>query len=251
MLLSMKTRIDAMRLLAYFTANLVESAEKLSDPARQKVAQTRLDLMTPIVKAWLTETGFDTVSTAVQVHGGLGYMEEAGVAQLLRETRVHSIYEGTTGVQAMDLVGRKLVRDRGATAKALLADLSAIASELERHTDDSLRHCLPLMTDATRALEQATDWMVQRFVDDPQRALAGSVPYLDLFARVAGGWLLAQAALVARDASVANRYPNELLRAKAHVARFFADHYLAGAACRVHTITQGADAVVGPAIDWI
>ena len=131
MLLSMRAATEAMRALAYYAAAAIDHARRDPDPAQRARAQRRADLLIPVVKAWCTDIGVDVASIGVQVHGGMGYIEETGAAQHLRDARIAPIYEGTNGIQANDLVGRKLARDRGAAALALFAEIDATLAELE------------------------------------------------------------------------------------------------------------------------
>src|SRR3954451_23151475 len=190
MLLSMRAATEAMRALAYFAAAGIDASRRAGAGEAQFRAQRRADLLIPVVKAWCTDLGVEVASTGVQVHGGMGYIEETGAAQYLRDARIAPIYEGTNGIQANDLVGRKLGRDRGEAARELIAEMRATMAELGGL--DGIR--APLET-AIAALEQATEYLVGA---EPALAAAGSAPYLQLFGTVAGGWLMARLALAAR-----------------------------------------------------
>src|SRR3954462_3213809 len=189
MLLSMRAATDAMRALAYFAAAAIDASRSAADGEAQFKAQRRADLLIPVVKAWCTDLGVEVASTGIQVHGGMGYVEETGAAQYLRDARILPIYEGTNGIQANDLVGRKLARDGGAAARELFDEIRATLGELAAPELGPLHHRL---TDRLAALEYAPGrWGA----GDPAAAAAGSAPYLTLFGLVAGGWLTARMAL--------------------------------------------------------
>src|SRR5205814_8716110 len=189
MLLWMKAATEAMRALAYLAAAAIDAGRATTGEAQFR-AQRRADLRSPVVKAWCTDLGVEVASTGIQVHGGMGYIEETGAAQYLRDARIAPIYEGTNGIQANDLVGRKLGRDRGEAARELIAEMRATLAELGGL--DGIR--APLET-GIEALEEATEYLVAA---EPALAAAGSAPYLQLFGTVAGAWLMARLALAAR-----------------------------------------------------
>ena len=191
MLLTMKSHIEAMRALAYTGAAALDRAKRDPDPAARAKAQARIDLMTPIIKAWLTDCGCEIASLGVQVHGGMGFIEETGAAQHYRDARILPIYEGTNGIQAIDLIGRKVLRDGGDAAKALFNEIRADLKD----DDNAPAHAA---LTALKDLEAATDWLVERGAADIQAAAAAASPYLRLFGMVAGGWLMARADAAAR-----------------------------------------------------
>jgi alkylation response protein AidB-like acyl-CoA dehydrogenase len=232
MLLSMRAATEAMRALAYFAAAAIDTSRRSDDGAAQFRAQRRADLLIPVVKAWCTDLGVEIASTGIQVHGGMGYIEETGAAQYLRDARIAPIYEGTNGIQANDLVGRKLGRDQGETARELIAEMRASLAELDARELSPLHQPL---TDGIDALDRATASLVSA---EPAVAAAGSVPYLQLFGTVAGGWLMA------RVAAAALRHPAAgLAAAKLATARFYAEHFLARAPAYLPAITGGATVV--------
>jgi hypothetical protein len=195
MLLTMRSTIEAMRCLVYLNAESLDLARR-GDESRRELA----DLLVPITKGWCTDMGIEVTSLAVQIHGGMGYVEETGVAQHYRDARIPPIYEGTNGIQAMDLVGRKLPMRGGGVVKDLLARIADGAS--------------PALADAAAAVGEATDWLLEHGLADPADALAGSVPYLRMWGVTVGGWLLAQSAAAAPDGD------------KPAVSRFFDVHAL-------------------------
>ena len=232
MLLSMRAATDAMRAMAYFAAAAIDASRRAGDGQAQFRAQRRADLLIPVVKAWCTDLGVEVASIGIQVHGGMGYIEETGAAQYLRVARITPIYEGTNGIQANDLVGRKLGRDQGEAARELIAEMRASLAEL--HAGE-LRVVRQRLTDATAALDTATMHLVGV---EPAIAAAGSVPYLELFGTVLGGWL------TARVAAAALRQPAaELRAAKLATARFYAEHFLARAPSYLPAIMGGATVV--------
>jgi alkylation response protein AidB-like acyl-CoA dehydrogenase len=236
MLLWMRSATEAMRSLAYYAAALIDRARRHPDAAKRSRAQGRADLLIPVVKAWCTDLGVAVASTGIQVHGGMGYIEETGAAQHLRDARITPIYEGTNGIQAGDLVGRKLARDRGEAVRALVAETGATAAALER-ADGSLAAIAGPLQAGLTTLETAT----VRLVDsDPAAAAAGSAPYLQLFGIVCAGWLLARQALAADRLLTAGEGDPAFLRAKIATARFFAEHFLALAPGHLPGVLGGA-----------
>jgi len=186
-LMSMRCRIEAMRALIYEGAFALDRAAKLPAGTEQKVAQGRIDLLIPLIKAWCSDTGFEIASDALQVHGGMGYIEETGIAQHLRDARIAMIYEGTNGIQALDLVGRKLPAGSGAHVASLFDELQ---SDLVKLGEGSVKERL---TSAFATLRDATAWITDE-ANDTEDRLAGATPYLRLFATTLGGFLLARAA---------------------------------------------------------
>ena len=211
---------------------------------RAREHQTLIDLLTPIVKAWCTDVGCEVASTGVQVHGGMGFIEETGAAQHFRDARIHPIYEGTNGIQANDLVGRKLMRDGGEAARAFIASMQALDKELAAAKGEDLAAIRRGLKDRLGTLGQATDWMVQTFPKDVRLAAAGAVPYLNLFGNVATGWLMAKSALAATKALAAGAGHAPFYEAKLATCRFFADLYLPRSAGLLHAITEGGGKVM-------
>jgi acyl-CoA dehydrogenase len=234
MLLSMRAGSEATRALAYYAAGMIDRSCGDPDADARARAQRRVDLLIPVVKAWSTDVGLDACSTNIQVHGGMGFIEETGAAQHLRDARITLIYEGTNGIQANDLVGRKLVRDAGAAVRELVADMRATAAELGGAA--ALRTPLGAGIDA---LEAASAHLLAQFPADPASALAGSVPYLRLVGIVAGGWLMAKSALVA-ERRLGEGGDRRFLEAKLATAQFYAEHVLAQAPALLPAIAGGA-----------
>lgn len=235
MLMSMRSRIEAMRALAYVTAAAQDNAHGNPDEAARKRGQAFADLMIPVVKGWSTESAIDIASLGVQVHGGMGFIEETGAAQHLRDARITAIYEGTTAIQANDLIGRKIAREQGATIKAVIADMRADAAKL----DSELAGIGARQQAGIDAVEKAVDWIVANFKGDPKATHAGAVPFLFLLGIVAGGWQMGRAAVIARN-RIAAGDADPFWAAKLATTRFFADHFLTQAAGLAESVVAGA-----------
>lgn len=242
MLMSMKAQTEAMRALAYFAAAVLDRAKRHPDEQERRGHQALIDLLTPIVKGWCTEQSVEVATTGIQVHGGMGFVEETGAAQFLRDARITTIYEGTTGIQANDLIGRKVAFEQGATAKAVIAAMRAVDGELAKHAE--LAAIRASLTAGIRAVEEATDWLVATYPADAKAAAASAVPYLKLFGIVAGGWQMARAALIAQSRLETKEGDADFYRAKLVTAHFYADHILPQAAALRHTVVNGADSVL-------
>ncbi len=240
MLLTMKAYIEAMRALLYTTAVSIDLALHHHDRAEREARRELVDLLTPISKAWCTDLGVDLTSIGLQVHGGMGYVEETGVAQYLRDSRIAPIYEGTNGIQAIDLVTRKVPMRGGAVVADLLAQMEAIGPELAA-AGPELAGVRSALANGVSALREATDWIMSRGLAEPNDALAGATPYLRLSGLVIGGWLLARSALAAsrllRDAGGSDAV---FLREKIGTARFYTEQLLPQAASLLPAVTAGA-----------
>jgi 3-(methylthio)propanoyl-CoA dehydrogenase len=248
MLLLMKSQVEAMRVLAAATAAARDHAARHPEAAERERAQAFVELMIPVVKGWSTETGNDVASLGVQVHGGMGYIEETGAAQYLRDARITNIYEGTTGIQANDLVSRKIARDGGAAARAVIVDMRSVVAALEASGDDSLRAIAEALSDGVAALERCVGFVVANWRSDMRVVLAGAVPLLGLFGRVAGGWQMARAALLAHERLAAYDSESAFYRAKVVSARFYADHVLSQSAGLAHAVCAGAVSTLDEAL---
>ena len=241
MLLTMKAGTEAMRALALYAAFQLDIAEHDADAGERARGQRRADLLIPIVKGWSTELGNELAWLGVQVHGGMGFVEETGAAQWLRDVRITTIYEGTTGIQAADLVGRKLARDNGAAMSELLADVEADLRSLASaapevaQVRESLLAVLPV-------LQRAVARGLELHAADPAQALAVSVPLVKLCGFVLGGWLMARSAGAAAGLLAAGR-DRDFARAKLHTARFYVTNLLPQAQSLAAVIGGGAAAV--------
>jgi len=242
MLLSMKSRVEAMRVLAYTAALSLDAAHREAEEAARAAALLRAELLTPIVKGWCTEIAIDVTSTGIQVHGGMGFIEETGASQFLRDVRVASIYEGTTGIQSNDLIGRKLGRDKGAAMTMLLDELVA---DLQMPGVDQadVVAAKAAALEALALLRAATASILVQQAASPAAAMAVSVPYLMLCGTVIAGALLAQGAGVAAKALAGGSGEAAFYEAKLRTARFYADQVLPGAHGLARVVGSGAASV--------
>src|SRR5215467_10505977 len=239
MLLTMRALTRAARAICYATAVALDRAHRSSDEAARKAAHERASLLTPVAKAFATDIGIEVASLGVQVHGGMGNIEETGAAQHYRDARIASIYEGTNGIQAVDLVTRKLPLAGGAAIGAYLDELRATVAAVKATNDAAFGWTGVRLQDAVDALERATHWLLGSQRNDVDAALAGATPYLRLFALAAGGALLAEEALAAtrlggNGADAAGRTA---------IARFFAENVAVQAASLERTVVEAADSV--------
>ena len=228
MLLAMRCDAEAGRALLYYTAGQIDRARRTPDAQKRARYQARADLLIPIAKAWSTARGFEAASTNIQVHGGMGFIEETGAAQYLRDARISLIYEGTNGIQANDLLTRKLARDDGTALRDFIAEMRALDLTGFAPLEKPLR-------DGIDALEQASEELRSLYRSQPAVALAGAMPFLELFGTVSAGWLMTKAALAAsreRDA--------EFAAAKRVTAQFFAEQRLATAPGLLAAVAGGA-----------
>ncbi len=196
MLLTQKSLIEAMRALLYLEASLLDVADRHPDPEVANRSAERADLFTPVAKAWCTDLGVELTSLALQVHGGMGYVEETGVAQHMRDSRIAPIYEGTNGIQAIDLVSRKLPMREGGVITDLLEDVAVTVSALR---DAGMSGESEALDTANAAVKDATTWLLSRRSEDPDDALAGATPYLRMLGFTIGGWLLGREVLDLRE----------------------------------------------------
>jgi alkylation response protein AidB-like acyl-CoA dehydrogenase len=241
MLLTMKSLTEAARALTLYTAFQFDVAANSPDEPTRSAARARGELLTPIVKGWCTECGNEVCAIGVQVHGGMGFIEETGAAQYVRDVRITTIYEGTTGIQSNDLIGRKIGRDRGAAMSVLLADIEheLAALSVGDPVVDGIRKAA---LEAAGALRGATGALLQALATHPDAGMAVSVPYLKLCGYVLGGWLLAKsAAIAARHAGGAER---EFYAAKIRTAAFYAAQVLPTSAALARVVESGAASVI-------
>src|ERR1700722_19308331 len=240
MLLTMKSCIQAMRALGLYAAFELDIAEFDPDAQRRLHAQARVDLLIPVVKGWCTELGNELAGTGVQIHGGMGFIEETGAAQYMRDLRITTIYEGTTGIQANDLIGRKLGRDRGAAMDALILEMRSELDALEGG-DAVMRIIKHSTIEAAERLREATDAILEAFAAGQERSLAVAVPYLNLCGYVTGGWLLAKSAALAVERRAGAE--REFYEAKLATARFYAQQVLPRALALARIVQSGAASV--------
>ncbi len=251
MLMTMRALTEAARATAYVAAAAADAAHHHPDKATRADNQAFYEYMVPIVKGFSTEMSLEVASLGVQVHGGMGFIEETGAAQYYRDARILTIYEGTTAIQANDLVGRKTARDGGKTAKAIIAQMRNTEAELAKAADVSggdlavIRNQLAL---AINAFEAVVDYVATNAKTDIRAVFAGSVPYLMLSGVVIGGWNMARAALVAQ-AKISGGDKDRFYASKIITARFYADHILTRAGGLRASIVGGAEGVLALAED--
>jgi acyl-CoA dehydrogenase len=244
MLMSMKAYAEATRALAYLVAGMLDKAHSHPDQGERARAQGFVDFLIPVVKGWATETAIEVASTGIQVHGGMGFIEETGAAQYLRDARITTIYEGTTGIQANDLVGRKIARESGLTAKEVLKSIRALDAELARAPSEDFKTIRSRLAAGAAAVEECVDWIVERHAEDVKAVHAGAVPFLKLTGIVCGAWQMTRAALAAHGKLEKGAGDAAFLKAKIATARFFADHVLSQAPGLRDAVVQGAPGVL-------
>jgi len=244
MLMSMKAQTEAMRAIATLAAAYLDKALQHPDRAERVRNQALFDLITPVVKGWCTERCIEIASIGVQVHGGMGFVEETGAAQYLRDARITTIYEGTTGIQANDLIGRKIAYEKGATIKLIIAEMRALDGELAKVTHPGIAVIRHSLSEAVAALTEATDWLLATFPHNIKAAAAGAVPFLMLFGVVTGGWQMARAALIAKRRLDEGADDYDFYRAKIGTARYYAEHILPLAQPSKHEIVNGSSSVL-------
>jgi alkylation response protein AidB-like acyl-CoA dehydrogenase len=241
MLLLMKSQTEAMRALAGVIAVSLDTARLHPRVEERERHQAIADLMIPVIKGWCTENSIDIASLGIQVHGGVGFVEETGAAQYLRDARITPIYEGTTGIQANDLIGRKLARDGGRAAQSVVVQMRALAGELDAMPNVS--GLAPVFSTAIDALERSIRHVVENYNTDIRGVSVGAVPMLKLFGIVAGGWQLLRSALISQRRlaeSKSNGADAAFYEAKILTARFYGDHVLSQAPGLAHSIVHGA-----------
>jgi 3-(methylthio)propanoyl-CoA dehydrogenase len=243
MLLAMKARIQAGRAICYATAVAADLAASGPEDGRAP-AKAREDLLTPIAKAWCTDMGVEVASLGVQVHGGMGFVEDGGAAQFYRDARIAPIYEGTNGIQAIDLIGRKVAGDGGAAMLALLDEARATAADVRQTRRFAMEQLGKRLSEAADALEQATAFVLAAQREDRRDALAGATPYLKLAGDVVGGMLLGQGLLAADKVGID---PAQATSQEA-IAGFYAETVLSAAPAQLASITLGADALFDEAL---
>jgi hypothetical protein len=240
MLMTMRALTRAARAICYATAVALDRAQRSTDPNARQAAHERASLLTPVAKAFSTDVGCEVASLGLQVHGGMGFIEETGAAQHYRDARIAPIYEGTNGIQAIDLVSRKLPLADGGTIKAYLEELRRTVAAVNAANHPAFGAAGVRLAEALDSLERATQWLMAR--PQQEAALAGATPYLRLFAMAAGGALLAEEALAAvrfadnGGADVASRMA---------IARFFAENVAVGARGLEHAVVEGSESVTG------
>jgi 3-(methylthio)propanoyl-CoA dehydrogenase len=240
MLLTMRSTIEAMRGLLYLNAQAIDLDRHAPDEDERQANRELADLLTPVSKAWCTDMGMDLARLATQIHGGMGYVEETGIAQRERDIRIASIYEGTNGIQAIDLVARKLPMRAGGVVDDFLSRIEDLDAELEA-VGGNLGGIRLRLADGAATLRQATAWIASHDVND---ALAAATPYLRMFGIVTGGWVMARQALAATRLGTDDPF----LAAKVATARFYCEELLPQAGGLLPAV-EGGDALVAVPTD--
>jgi alkylation response protein AidB-like acyl-CoA dehydrogenase len=249
MLMTMRAYTEGCRALALVAAAASDAAHHGKDAEAKKQNQAFYEFMVPLVKGYSTEMSIEVASLGVQVHGGMGFIEETGAAQYLRDARILTIYEGTTAIQANDLVGRKTARDGGRVAKAIAAQVAATEAELGASKSDAARAMAKRLRPAREAFEQVVAFVVAEGKEHPNAVFAGSVPYLMLAGNVMVGWQMARALLAAERLLAAGDGDVAFLKAKVVTARFYAEHLLSRAPGQRDAIVDGAESVTAMALE--
>ncbi len=234
MLLTMKAMTQASRMICLATAGAIDMSHRATDPAVRTAAAHRAALLTPIAKGFSTDAGMEVASLGIQVHGGMGFVEETGAAQHLRDSRILPIYEGTNGIQAIDLVARKLPLEGGAVVRAFIKEMSDIAANAKASNRPEFGRLGERLDEAVVALTEATHWIIGNLTKNPDAVLAGATPYARLFGLTSGAGYLAKGALGEQDAGSPH----------ITIARFFAENILVTARGLADSVTSGADTVL-------
>jgi hypothetical protein len=243
MLMTMRALTEGARAMAAVAAAAYDAAHRHPEAAARQQNEAFYEFLVPLVKGFSTEMSLEATSLGVQVHGGMGFIEETGAAQYLRDARILTIYEGTTAIQANDLVGRKTARDGGCTARAIAAQIAQTEGELARRDDPDARAVARRLGAAREAFLDVVGFIVEQGKASPNAVFAGSVPYLMLAGTLVSGWQLARSLLVAQDL-LPKGQDTRFLRAKIATARFHADHILARAPGLRDGILEGAGSVM-------
>ena len=241
MLMQMRALTAAARTICYATAVALDISMRAADSRTRTAAAARGALLTPIAKAFSSDIGNEVTALGVQVHGGMGFIEETGAAQHYRDARITTIYEGTNGIQSIDLVTRKLAANGGAAVWTLLGELTEIVIRVETSNDPAFGATGAKLRDALQALDRTSRWLLERVTSAPNEALAGATPYLRLFGSTLGGCMLAGEALAARDLGEGAGDPERYVT----LARFFAENITVQAAALERTVMDSAAAVNG------
>jgi alkylation response protein AidB-like acyl-CoA dehydrogenase len=248
MLMTMRAFTEGCRAMALMGAAAYDAAHAHPDADERKRNQAFYEFMVPLIKGYSTEMSLEVASLGVQVHGGMGFIEETGAAQHYRDARILTIYEGTTAIQANDLIGRKTARDGGAVARAIAAQIEATEGELAQHKGEHAATMLKRLRAARQAFLDVVGYVVEQGKNDPNAVFAGSVPYLMLAGNLMAGWQMARALLVAEQ-RLASGEQTEFMRAKIQTARFYADHILSRVPGVRDSIVDGAAGVTGMALE--
>jgi alkylation response protein AidB-like acyl-CoA dehydrogenase len=250
MLMTMKSKVTAARAICHMTAIASDLSHHAKTPEARKIAKAREEFLTPIAKGWSTDMGVEIASLGVQIHGGMGFVEEGGAAQFYRDARIAAIYEGTNGIQAIDLISRKLTMDGGAPLAALIADMRETATACEGAANEQVRWIGKRLSESVDIFSEASDWLIRAYAGNAKRdALAGATPFLKLAGDVTGGWALAKGALAALGHLQAKSSDAAYMTSRISLAGFFAENVLAQAQGLMTSVTSGSDVMFESDID--
>ena len=244
MLMLMKSGIEAMRSLCYVSAASLDYIHHGESEETRAFHTARFALLTPVTKAWCTELGQELSSLGVQIHGGMGYVEETGAAQHFRDARITTIYEGTTGIQAMDLVGRKIIRDSGTAINELLSEMREVSESLSTCDNSLLSGFQDQLSSAIQNLQNASDWILQNYETDANAPGSVAVNFMMLMGTVCGGWLMAKAALSALNKLEQGDDDHEFYEAKLITTRFYGEHYLPRSDSYLASVIAGSESIM-------
>lgn len=241
MLMTMRALTEATRAVTFVSCAELDFIHTAADEEKKQYHQARVDLLTPVAKAWSTEIAQEVTSLGVQVHGGMGFIEETGCAQHMRDARITSIYEGTTGIQAMDLVGRKILRDGGQSISVLLSEMEEFEAQLGEDVPRSIKDGY---REGREALVKAVQWLLKHGIDSPHTAGAIAFDFLMLMGTVVGGWQMARAVVVANGAVASGEGDQDFYRTKLAVARFYFDHIMPRARGYLACVLEGEESTM-------
>ncbi|MFY8118508.1 MAG: acyl-CoA dehydrogenase, partial [Roseateles sp.] len=248
MLMTMRALTEGSRAMAITAAAAYDAAHHHPDPETRQQNQAFYEFMVPLVKGYSTEMSLEVTDLGVQIHGGMGFIEETGAAQYYRDAKILTIYEGTTAIQANDLVGRKTARDGGQLARAIAGQIEATEGLLAARDSAAAKSVLKRLRAAREAYLDVVDFIVREAKSNPNAAFAGSVPYLMLAGNLVAGWQLARALIVAEDKLAAGE-DVDFMAAKIATARFYAEHILSRAGAAREAIVEGAESVTALALE--
>ena len=240
MLMTMKANIEAMRCLIYLNAKAIDTAHNHPDESEREQGKELTDLLTPLSKGWCTDLGNEMTSLGIQIHGGMGFVEETGAAQHYRDIRIAGIYEGTNGIQAIDLVGRKLGMRNGEVVSELLNQIDETITTL---MENDLQEIGKPLKEANESLKSASEWLLQNGGGSTDDGLSGATPYLRMFGTTVGGWLLAKSAIKAQELLDENTENEDFLNAKIETAKFFSQQLLPQVNGLLSSATSGSSSL--------
>jgi hypothetical protein len=247
MLMLMKAGTEAMRGLAYVAGAESDREHFAKTPEQARKHALRTGLYTPIVKGWMTELAQELTSHGIQIHGGMGYVEETGSAQHFRDARIMTIYEGTTGIQALDLVGRKTLGDNGAALQDLLDEIEATARDMS--AVDSLAAMSDSLKNSVQSGAEARAWLLEHGAKDRSCAGAASVNFMMLFGYLCGGWIMGKSALKADELLQADGGDETFLKTKQVTAQFYFDHLLPRTCSCLASVKAGSESMMALEVD--